>query len=555
MTNAVFMKQFYTLVAVSLMASVAFAQGPQTRHSSVQRMDSRQSLTTQLQQSGRMASKSAKVFKADALADIIYDQPEGTPLHNWYGYKQGYYNFFYNPFEGTNDGDADELVLADDGTVYLKNPVSFYPDCKSWIKGTKATGDTIAFEFPQKVFEEEVNGKHYDYCLYRMVRSGNDWAVDENTQTVKFVFRNDSLFKADTESLMGLCSEDGSTWTCYGDYNVVVTKMDETTVAPNNPAAAQTYKMDYTVEGENKTSVVKLAIEGTDAYLCGFSSNQPDAWAKGRVESDGRIVFSGRTYLGVNEQERCHTWFVPVTVETGTLPNGYAYEDYTETSQFVLTPNASTGSYASDGAFIVNIGQNTISAWDVVVGPTLTPFTEVPGKPQKPEFVGLQPYDDVEMYGGIRFNLYPYSEEGNYLNPDKLFYRIYFDMTPYTFTPDEYSSLEASMTDIPYAFSDGYDFIVSDELHTVYYYRNDFETLGVAAFYKDGDQIYPSTMVYINVKNITEDIEGVADSHGETLTTYYDLSGRRVSQPARGLYIVTQKGADGTVKSTKKVFR
>lgn len=555
------MKKIYALMAATLMATATLAQTSFDRTQAAERptlprlaakQTAQQSLHDLMLQNGKALQAPAK---ASEQADIIYDQPEGTLCHNWYGYKQGYYNFWYSAFEGENDADADDFVVADDGTVYLKNPVSFYPACTSWIKGTKAEGDTIAFEFPQRVFEETVSGTHYYYSIYRMVKNGSDWAVDESTQTVKFVFRNDSLFKAETESLMGLCSEDGSTWTSYGDYNVVVTKISESTVAPQNPAAAKEYKMAYTVDGESMEKVVKLAIEDGNAYLGAFASNQPDAWAKGRVE-DGKIVFEGRTYLGVDESERCHTWFVPATITTVTLPNGYSYEDYVEAESLTFTYDAEKDSIYSDGAFIVNIGKNAISAWEAFSTPTLTPYEEHAGQPEKPVFDDYMAFTEENGYGGIRFTLSNYSTDGYYLNPSKLFYRIYFDMKEYTFTPEEYVYLTEPMTDIPYSFSDDYDFRVDGDLHTVYYYRNDFETIGVAAFYQGSDMVYPSTLVYLNVKNIGDGIDAVDADHGQILsTTYTDLCGRTVSQPAHGLYIKTTKYADGTVRSTKTAIR
>lgn len=548
------MKQLYTFLIAVAMSSTALAQEPFTRSNGQAQPNPKQMLATPLCQLAQQNGKPMKALKkAGELADIIYDQPEGTLYHHMYGYKQGYYNFLYYWYANENDADADEIVVTDDA-LYLKNPVSNYPDCVAWIKGTKTEGDTIAFEFPQKVFEETVSGKHYNYCLYRMVQSESKWVLDETTQTVKFVWRNDSLIKTETESLMGLCSEDGSTWTYYGDNNVVICKLNEQTVAPQDPSKAKQYKMAYTVDGESSEKVVKLAIEGSDAYLGAFANNQPEAWAKGRVEN-GNIVFNGRTYLGVDESERCHTWFIPATTTTITYPNGYSYNDYAETDQLTLTYDAAADTYTSDGSFIVNIGKNSISAWEVFTNPELTTYEEHAGQPEKPELVGYQPYDESEGYGGIRFNLSKYSTDGYYLNPGKLFYRIYFDMEPYTFEYPEYMYMQSAMTDIPYAYDDGYDFRVSGDQHTVYYYRNDFETIGVAAFYKDDDMTYPSTLVYLNTKNI-DGISGVTENHGEVVsTTYTDLSGRAVTLPQHGIYIKTLKMADGTTRSTKTVVK
>lgn len=486
-----------------------------------------------------------------AQGEIISAQPEGTLLDNLYGYREGYYNYWYNPFKGTADGSVESIVVAQDGSIYLKNPVGYYPT-DTWIKGTPGENDTICFQFPQKVYTEVVSGKTYDYCVYRMKKSDRSYVVDEETQVVKFTFRNNTLRKTETKCFLGLCSEDGTTWTNYGDYNIVVSPIDEATVAPANPQQAQTYLMTYTDDNADQVSrVVRVAIEGDDIYLGRFTDNQPNAWVHGTL-SDGKAVFAGRTYLGVDTVEMTHTWFIPAEPSTVTNPNGYTDTGYNEQSSITFDYDATARTLATEATFIVNTGRNAISAAEAFTAPRLEPFTEVAGTPEKPVFVDYMAYGEMGNYAGIRFNLSTYSTDGHFLDPSRLFYRVYFDGEAHTFDPSEYGRLSAPMTDIPYNFSDGYDFRVSGELHTVYFYRNDLETIGVAAFYRGDDMTYPSTMVYLNLKALA----GIDDLENEENATvsYTDLTGRRISQPSHGLYLKTLTRADGT-RETRKVVR
>lgn len=566
------MKHFYLLLATALVATSATAQTLVSRHHSAQtptelrreaHNNARRTLTEQLQLNNRKPARAPK-HVATATNDIVYDQPVGTLLHNWYGYKEGWYNEGgWMTTKCTNDGDADDIVLGDDGTVWLKNPVSGYPYCKAWLKGMRAEGDTIVFELPQRVYEETYQGQHNYYSLFRCKTDGMSDAIDETTQTMKFIMRNDSLIKLDTDYTMGLYNDTGTIWSGYGDYNVVISHPDFlTTVAPQDPDAAKTYRMDYTLDGDTSAVVVRATTEGTDFYISGFAKAQPDAWAKGRVEGN-KVVFDERIYLGVDTAERCHTFFEPAAFESIDW-YGQVYDEISKADAFTLNYDPDADTYTStEGGFIVNIGVaelNSGTAWEAFNKPALSPYAEVAGQPEKPYDIGYINNYDTEGYRGFSFTLSNYSIDGNYLDPSKLFYRIFInDITganPFTFEPEEYIYLTEAMTDIPYNFTDNYDFYKEGNVHHLYFYGNDIETFGVAAFYRGNDMVYPSTLVYINVKNLDDaaGIDGVTDNHGDILsTTYTDLSGRTLSQPTQGINIQTVRYADGNVTTRKFV--
>lgn len=470
-------------------------------------------------------------LSAMAQSDIIATQPEGTLYHNLYGQRAGYYNYWYNYFSGSTDGAAEDVVVATDGTVYLKNPVSFYPT-GTWIKGTPATGDTICFQFPQTVYTEVVSGQTYNYAIYRMTKQGSTWAVDPDTQTVKFVWHDGSLVKTEQTSLLGLCFEDGSSWTYYGDYDISITPIQDQTVAPARPEDAQTYLMTYTDDSDTEAKrVVRLAIEDNDVYLGAFAENQPGAWTKGALQTDGSVSFATAVYLGVDTIDGVHTWFTP--------------------DRLTFANDTATGNYTTDGTFTVDEGRNSSYTKETFTAATLQPYTVVEGQPDKPVITDYMVYGEIGDYAGIRFTLPTSTADGGYLDPSRMFYRIYFNGEAVTLQPDEYVRLTEPMTDIPYNYDDGYDIRVSGDLHTFYFYRSDLETIGVASFYRGDSMTWPSTMVYLNLKAITDGIDGIA-TDGNATVTYTDLSGRTVSQPRQGLYLKTTVQPDGT-RETRKI--
>lgn len=107
----------------------------------------------------------------------------------------------------------------------------------------------------------------------------------------------------------------------------------------------------------------------------------------------------------------------------------------------------------SVGGFVVNQGKKEINQIAEYFRPELAPYTEVAGKPVKLEITDFMDYDDDYGYGGVQFYLTRASEDGNYLNPSKLYYNMYLDDEKYTFYPNEYPKLTEHLTDVPYSYS------------------------------------------------------------------------------------------------------
>ena len=115
------------------------------------------------------------------------------------------------------------------------------------------------------------------------------------------------------------------------------------------------------------------------------------------------------------------------------------------------------------------------------------------------------------------------------------------------------------MTDIPYQFYDvdytqssgavGWDFMVYQDMQLVYFYKK-FNKIGIKAVYVDGDTRIESDIT----ERFTSGIDN-ARSEGKTVEsiTYTDMSGRRVTEPEKGIFVQTIKYTDGEVKTVKVV--
>ena len=188
-----------------------------------------------------------------------------------------------------------------------------------------------------------------------------------------------------------------------------------------------------------------------------------------------------------------------------------------------------------------------INAWD-----------KRPAAPLPPKLTAFQPYDPNPWGGpgGLQFTLSYYSSDFNYLDPSHLYYNLYIDDELVTFSPDDYQNLETEMTDVPYSFSDQYEFYKYDENHrTIYFYKDVKKKIGMEAVYVDGDLRFGSgiTEYYPNGDPTGVDMTEATVKQIRSVD-FYDLSGRKLSAPAKGICIRTITYTDGS-KASRKIVK
>ena len=580
------MRKFYTMLAAALFAATSFAQ-PLKRNLPTQGTISSplhykatvapgtfQKTNLQLPEakSGKLMMRHAPNLSVDPETKIINAQPAGTLYKNYYGINAGHMVFWGDVISTTIDGHACDFVVADDGAVYIKDAMQTLIS-GNWIKGQKAEGDTVVFTFPQKYYMEpgmdDEGNETTDsttYYLWRMKinDAGNSMVVDSASQQIRYVLRNDSLIRIDNFRdgiVLGLATDEGE-WVGYDDFASEWGKETATTAAPPASATIEDYEMAFGSEenGDNDRRVVRVAFDGNDFYLGKISDNEPEAWAKGQIEGD-KVVFNGKVYMGVDSKTGYHTYFTGM----GKKKVYYPEYDFTADSlyfvdQLVFNYDRDTKTLVSESNGVVNAGKNTTYALNEYDTPTLKPWKEVAGAPKDPEITDFMPYMDDYGYGAMQIYMEKESTDGNLLNPDKLFYNIYFDGELFTFYPDEYKGIKDEMTDVPMDFTDNNDFMVSGQMHTVYFFLQGITSVGVQEVYKDGDKAYKSNLMSYTVNEdgtltgIDRNIVNKGEANVKSVS-YTDLSGRTISQPQHGIYLKTVKFADGSQKTVKYLKR
>ena len=494
---------------------------------------------------------------------IITDQPEGTLHKSWYQYSEGYVAWMgYYIFKSYTDGNAIDWVDGADGNVYVKSLIGNYYS-NAWLKATKAEGDTIVFNLPQTIYEQNSYGDLEYFSLWKYNYDEDyGWYMPSDDQTAKFVLRNDSLIFADADEenvMIGLGTAEDGDWCGYGDFLTTIAKFEKATVAPSNPAAAQDYLIKYEASTEDGVDYhqAKVAFEGNDVYLGAINDNQPDAWVKGTL-ADGKVTFKGGQYMGVDTVTAAHIFFNAAGSETVHEEEyDYDYDSVYVKDEIVFDYDATTKTMKSADMACVTKGilTETLNDQAEYSAPEMSPWAEKAGTPQDPTIYDFMAYDEDYGLGGIQFYLNRLSTDSLYLPAKHLYYKAYLDDEAFTFEPESYKGLTESMTEVPYLFStDDSDFQYSGDTHLFYFYVSGFDKIGIQEIYNDGTTKLASNIVWQSVEEEEDAVKGVeANNASAKSVRYYDLSGRAVTKISQGLYIKSTVMSDGTV-TTKKVM-
>lgn len=573
------MRHLYTAFAAALIASsAATAQTAATRN--VRLTPNKQAIALAKKSNFRPAVKlgstaaSGKHFNVASTtgttttAPIIDAQPEGKLHANFYFSGESFVNMMGYEAQLPFDGIWGKIVEAPDNkTIYINNPIgAYYSD--AWIKGERTTGDTIEVKLPQQFVHEEYDGMSNDAWLYKLVpvkveQDGETYTTfkpDSTSQTVKYVWRNDSIVLVNTtqdSKLLGMCTEAGE-WYGYGDYIQQYTVFDQQPVAPKDETKATQMSITYYDSGQMYGRVKKAVREGNDIYIAGLNKNIPSGWAKGTI-SGNKATFSGHQYMGLDSVTASYAFFEPVSHNmVWDSEIGDSIESLTLADAITFDYDADKGTLSTDSTFVANQGYKMFNQVFTYDGATIEPWTEKAATPLAVDAstMSYMPFSEEYGYGLLAFAPSEFDADGYILDANKLYYSIYLDDDVLTIDPDEYKLFPYEATEIPFTYSDMLDFVNYAGMWQVYTFVTGIDRIGVQMIYKGGGEVRKSAITYISATD--EDpsaVSNVAQTGKVAGVTYTDLSGRRVSRPGNGLFIQTTRLADGTITTSKRLFK
>ena len=449
--------------------------------------------TTHKSPSRDLKSSMAQMRKAPARVDIISEQPEGE-LKTYVRSGGAMYNFWGYLFSAYQDGGAMQMVYADDGkTVYLQDPIS-QATAGSWVRAELSDdGKTLTMPLNQHII-------FYDDVGYGLITAWVDVSIDDNgyvvatpnldIQEATFTIGDDGTISlvgssGDVNTFecsgLGLIYDDDFTWAGYADWESVYTPFEATPVELPDGAVLEDFSMKYIDSYDSPAGgMVKVAMMDNDVYIQGFSSLVPEGIMKGTMNGD-KVVFPSDQYIGIGNS---------LFLNMAGIDADYYMLDNLE-----FDYDAATRTMTASDILAVIAGE---SIQEMFATPVIAPYFDHAATPANPEIIEFVDYGELGGYNYGSFNVPTLDTEGNFINPNDLYYRIYFDDDElFTFGPDEYPNVTEFMTDVPYNYTEGYDFGVGGA--TVYFYETGFQRVGIQSVFRGGGEEHVSDIVYMEL--------------------------------------------------------
>ena len=443
--------------------------------------------------------------KAPARIDVISDQPAGE-MKVYQRSGGAMYNSWGYLFTTYQDGGAIEVVFAEDGkTVYLHDPIS-QAVAGTWVKAELSDdGKTLTMPLNQFIVYWADSG-------YGLMTAWVDITVDEegyiatsvdyDRTEATFTIGDDGTISLNGSSGdvntfecsgLGLIYDDDLSWAGYADWESVYTPFTDTPVVMPDDAVLEDYSMFYfDADGNNNGKMVKVAMVDNDVYVQGFSSLVPDGVMKGTLSGD-KVTFPSNQYIGVG---------------SGLfLYMAACDEEYNLLESLVLDYDAETRTMTANDAFTVVAGGQAME--NPYLQPVFAPYVDHAATPANPAVLSFNDQGDIGGSNMGEFSVPTLDTEGKFINPNDLYYRIYFDDDEvFTFGPDEYPYVADFMSDVPYNYTDSYD--IGQGGAFIYFYETGFQRVGIQSVFRGGGEERVSDIVYME---LTDGIEPVGSAN------------------------------------------
>lgn len=488
--------------------------------------------------------------RADVTSAIL-ETPAGREISNLTMSEFALYPVGFEIYQRMLSGKVTSIVEGTDGAIYVKSPVGVYPT-EGWLKLDHVEGTVYEARLPQKAsapWDYEGEEVCFNYDRLDFDEDEGYYYPSFGESTLSFNYENGVLTSIgelgedmDMPVMLGLTydiygpDEADEAWAWFGVNNITVAPMTDAVVEIPDGVKAEKMVMAST-QGEYS---VRTAVDGNRIYL---SLGESLGYAVGTV-ADGVATFTSNQYIGISGGYHCYFYGgYSEFVEDEDYADG-GYTVYRPADDIVFVYDKDGVFLQSEGALIVNEGNLSTHAAAIYDKPVVTAYQAVEAAPSNPEIIRYDEYDDWDEYGVIFFNLPTTSVDGQIISKTDLYYNVFVEGSdePYVFEPALYELISEPVVNVPYNFSDGYDFSVNGERHTVVIY-DDLGVLGVQSVNVTEKGVYRSDIVWTN--GAVSGIESVvADGDGDSAPEFYDLTGRRVVTPSEGGIYIRRQGSD-----------
>lgn len=454
------------------------------------------------------------------------------------------------------DGYICEVIKGEAGEIFIKPAFSQYAT-DGWLQGNISDG-VATFTLPQKIgfdqdyYEDEYALKvTYDPELQNMVPSDD--------QTYRLKLNDDGTITSlqDENDELGLChwmpgfdgNPDTYTWQGFADS---FASMSPLQLKVADVPASVDFEQWYMIDGVTARSV-EVGIGDDSFYLRNLSPLMPDGVIKGSYDpSTGKVMFEGGQYQGVCPSMNCIGYAVGATQEYDYFTDWF---EYVYAGQIEFTYDAKTRTLKSDNSILFSTVPDDINYFDYIDSPEIryqSPDIEV-SSIDPPILTNYIMAGAAQNFTMLSFVLPVVMESGTILDTSRLSYQIVIDDEPMTFSTADYNDIGSPTTEIPYGFNTGQygNFYTEGAEHMLAVYPTVNESIGIRSVYKSGEKTIHSPITYVPGYTSAIGITTAEPEAGKEI--FFDLHGRRIDNPASGLFIRRTTMHDGTVRIEKVI--
>ena len=511
----------------------------------------------------------ALVLSLTASAQIIKDTPKGKLIENLYRSSKSWVKKGWTGVQqGRYEGIVSKIVIGEDGCIYIYNPLSGL-DSKSWLKLERQPDGKYRAKLPQDILTDDLGGDDDEeessertISLIRMVSNDDGKNYEPVGPTLNYV---DFTVEGRTLKMSGMGQKKqiwGATYNNSwlnnygGDWALTIEPLGEQLITPPSTAV----KAQYIVSSKSEPSprIVEAMTDNNDIYIKGLfkAEKLANVWVRLTKQGD-KAVMSTNQYLGItkktdfkkydSDKSDYHTFAAAFENETKAAENLEFSIDATGKLTASKTLRTSLGRASDDNI----TGEDYIESYE---GLTLTPYVQkevgAPATPKYFYFTSTPDYDNTSNEIKLAFYVKNADVDGNYLDPEKMYYNVYVnDSTePFKFkkSASQYNYMhEEEMTNIPFNYKDkrNHDFKVSDNIRILHFYDSSITTAKVVMVYEADGKKYSSEPLVASLP--TDGIES-ANFSKTTTERYYTVDGRQIQKLQKGLNII--KSSDGTTR-------
>lgn len=450
------------------------------------------------------------------------------------------------------------IVFGENNEVYIQDLNSAW-SFGTYAKGTLENG-VITMQLPQTLFYWEDDGYGLDLVIFET--QGTNY-VTTNIDTVTFTYDETS---GDIELVLpGEAYEYslGVAYTIDGSWDSSEFYQEFTLVENVNSIPSGLETTEYFFAESDYGYNVEVANDGNYLYIKGMYPDMPNGIVIASIDGNKATITQDQT-IGGYYGYWLYTKLFTINENAGDnqdavslAPANAVYTLLIDTENDVIQSDPDQNYYLGFNADLEELYYLYIFDPFMLYHPT-----SFEGTPADPYPLWIDP-SYAEYYGFLYFGVYvpAVSTDGNILDSNSLYYRIFVDDEIMEFEPDEdyymYMGLGGTTTEIPLNFDNGYD--ITKEGNTICdvgLYFEGFTTLGVQSVYRYNGVETHSNIIGVNVEtgDFYNEVKSLL-SAPVISEVYYDLNGRRVNNPSKGLYIVRSTMSDGKVVSKKVMVK